>query len=117
MIMVLLHFNCKESKNIMFCEGVSPDGKGINCGIKFETGDLSAVIRSSGPFETGKINIDIFEVGKKEIVKTESLVLEVKAESTSAMANLSFYRGGQFNVKASKDGKVFAEGDIEIVDY
>jgi hypothetical protein len=123
LLFILINTGCKESKNLLFCEGVDKDGNEINCGSKFETGELTAIIKSSSPFETEKISVSVYELenfGKpgtlKEVV-VDTLSLDVKPEESKAVTNLSFYRGGHYRVKGSKGKDVFANGDIEIVDY
>lgn len=120
-LIVILFFSgmmlgCKNSKNITFCEGVSTEGKGINCGLKFETGDLTVIIKDKGPFETAKISIDVYEISKTAETKIDSLPLDVKPDNNTVSVNLSFYRSGKYSVKASKEGKNFADGDIEIIE-
>ncbi len=123
LILLIINTGCKEEKNILFCEGVDSDGKEVNCGIKFETGDLTAVIKSSSPFETEKISVSVFELenfrkpGTVKEVVIDKLTVNVKPEKLKATTNLSFYREGHYRVKGSREGNVFAEGDIEIVDY
>ncbi len=123
LIFLLINTGCKEEKNIRFCEGVDKDGKEVNCGIKFETGDLTAVIKSTSPFETEKIDVSVSELenfrkpGTVKEVVIEKLTVDVKPEKSKATTRLSFYREGHYRVKGSKKGSIFAEGDIEIVDY
>jgi hypothetical protein len=123
LLLIISNTGCKESKNLLFCEGVDKEGKGVNCGTRFETGELTAVIKSNSPFETEKINVSVYELenfGKpgslKEVV-VEKLSLQVKPEESRAVTNLSFYREGHYRVKGSKGKDIFADGDIEIVDY
>lgn len=108
---------CKKSKNVLFCEGFTPEGEGVNCGIKFETGDLTAIIKSKDAFEVSKINIEIHEVQGSKSEKVESISVNVKPEEKSVTATLSFYREGHFTVKGFKKSEKFADGNIEIVDY
>ncbi len=122
-LFIILHTGCKESKNLLFCEGVDKDGREINCGTKFETGDLTAVIKSKTPFETEKITVSVSELenfgkpGTPREVSVDKLTLNVKPEESRAVTNLSFYREGHYRVRGSKGKDVFADGDIEIVDY
>jgi hypothetical protein len=120
---IIINTGCKESKNLLFCEGVDKDGNEINCGTRFETGELTAVIKSSSSFETEKISVSVFELenfgkpGTLREVVVDKLSLDVKPEDSKVVTNLSFYREGHYRVKGSKGKDVFADGDIEIVDY
>ena len=41
---------CSKRDGVKFCEGVDTEGKGVNCGKVFTTGDLTAVINNKTPF-------------------------------------------------------------------
>lgn len=108
---------CKGDRNISFCEGVTPEGKGVNCGIKFSTGELTALITSKDPFETEKLYVSILAVKKQRTDKVETITVDVKPEDERATVNLSLYNEGKFQIKVTgKENKVIGEGDIEIVD-
>jgi len=107
---------CSKSKTIEFCEGVSPDGKGVNCGSKFEDGELTAVVNGEEPFGVKTITVQIFEVKKNKTEKIETLSLEVKPDKDTAMVNLSFYSGGRYMVTAQKNDARIGSGEVEIVE-
>lgn len=107
---------CSKGKEVQFCEGVSTDGKGINCGIKFESGELTCVIKSKKPFGTNTIEVQVFDNGKKK-ERIETVAVQVKPDSTIANATLSFYKGGKFSVAAINNKEKIGEAEIEIVDY
>lgn len=115
-IPVLFLIGCNKKPNISFCEGVSPDGKGIECGIKFETGDLTAMIKADKAFATNKIDLVITEINEKKAEKIETVTIDVPADDVNANANLSFYKGGKFKVSAMNGSEKIGEGDIEIID-
>jgi len=107
---------CSKTKNIVFCEGVSPEGKGVNCGTKFEDGELTAVINSDEPFGAKSITVQVFEVKDKKTQKIETLSVEVKPDKDTAMVNLSFYSGGRYIVTAQKNETRLGNGEVEIVE-
>ena len=108
---------CGKSKQILFCEGISKQGEGVHCGEKFEAGDLTAVIKSDGPFETDSITVDIYRVENTLEHMIHTVTAETKPDETQATTTLSFYKGGTYRVKAVKGDAVLAQSDIEIVDY
>ncbi|MCU0847749.1 MAG: hypothetical protein MUD12_07660 [Spirochaetes bacterium] len=108
---------CGSGKSILFCEGVSPEGEGINCGTRFETGDLTALIKPKKPFGVKSIEIRIQDSKSKKDSFIEKITAGVKPEDERAVVNLSFYREGKFRVMAVEKDEVLAEGDIEIVDF
>lgn len=110
-------FGCSKEQNVNFCEGVSPEGRGINCGKKFETGDLTVVFKSAKPFGVNKIFLQIFEENKGRFEKTETLEIGVKPEDSRANAAISFYRAGRYKVAAMAKDEAIGEGLIEVVDY
>jgi hypothetical protein len=107
---------CSKTKTIEFCEGVSPDGKGVNCGSKFEDGELTAVVNSEEPFGVKTITVQVFEVKKNKTEKMETLSLDVKPDKDMAMVNLSFYSGGRYMVTALKNNMRIGSGEVEIVE-
>ena len=116
-LIVFALLGCKSERGISFCEGISPDGEKINCGKKFTTGDLTAIVESDKPFETDKINIAILELKKYRNEKVQSLSVAVKPEESIARINLSFYNEGQYKVQAfDKEKKTIAEAEIVIID-
>ena len=117
LLMITLIGSCGSSKKIQFCEGVSKDGNGVNCGVKFETGDLTALIMSESPFDTDSIEIETYRVERSLESKIDTVTSQVKPRDTRTTVSLSFYKGGLYRVKAKKGSTVFSEGEIEIVDY
>jgi len=116
LMMLLVMAACSKLKTIEFCEGVSPEGKGVNCGAKFEDGELNAVIISEEPFGVKNITVQVFEVKKNKNEKIETLSVDVKPDSDRAMVNLSFYSGGRFLVTAQKNDIRIGSGEVEIVE-
>ena len=113
---LLIATGCSKIKKIEFCEGVSLSGKGINCGSKFETGELTAVIHSQDVFGTEKIGLKILEKGADTVELVESLQVSVKPDQDRASATLTFDTGGVFTVQAFKGEDKISESMIEIVE-
>ena len=65
---LLLFSSCSKSKKIIFCEGVDAKGTGVKCGTKFASGDLTAIIKGDGNFESSKIIVQVFEAKTKKKV-------------------------------------------------
>lgn len=116
LLLVILPFlaGCSRTKAIEFCEGITPEGKGVNCGGTFEEGELLAIITSREPFGVNAVTVQVQEVrgGKKEQV--ESLTVDVKPDRDTATANLSLYSGGTYIVRAMKKDEIIGEGEIVI---
>jgi hypothetical protein len=107
---------CSRSNNIQFCEGVSPEGKGINCGSRFEDGELTVLITGEEPFGVKSIMVQVYEVRGNGNEKKETVTVNVKPDGQTAMVNLSFYTGGTYIVRALKNNAQFGEGKIVIVE-
>ena len=116
-IILCVMLSCKKRSPVVFCEGVTTDGKGISCGTKFSTGDLTAVIQVDDRFETENLKI---VVSRKTSYKNESVsVLNHKVASEKNIANvpLSLYIEGDYVVEAfGKDDRTLGSGNITIVD-
>ncbi len=116
-MLVILPLCCKSQKQVSFCEGVSPEGKGMQCGSTFTTGEVTAQISLKENFEVDSLQVKIFEQKKYKEDLLETLTVSVKPDEKSATANLSFYNEGTFRVVISgKEGKELARGDIKIID-
>jgi len=48
---------CSKKEGLLFCEGVTPEGEGVNCGKVFTTGDLTAVIKTKEPFGNDSLTV------------------------------------------------------------
>ncbi len=117
LLSISLLAGCKAAKTIEFCEGVSPEGQGVNCGEKFSTGEITVLIKPGSPFGAQKITINIYSKGKYKAEKVDSVSLEVNPEDTVAKTNLHFYDEGDFTVEATgPDGNRIAEGTVSILD-
>lgn len=105
---------CSRTRAIEFCEGITPEGKGVNCGGTFEEGELLAVISAKDPFGVNALTVQVQEVrnGKKEPL--ESITVDVKPDRDTATANLSLYTGGTYVVRAMKKDEMIGEGEVVI---
>jgi len=116
LFLVLLVSGCFKSDDISFCEGVSPKGEGVKCGVKFESGELTAVVKSGDPFGTDKLDIQVFRIIDGKNQKSESISVAVKPEEKSVSTNLPLYIGGNYKIIVVKNGEEFIEKNIEIVE-
>lgn len=107
---------CSKNEGITFCEGVDTEGKGVNCGRVFTTGDLTGVITSKTPFEADSLTVKVTKIDgdKKKVEKT--FTVEAGREKTSANTTFQFYNSGKYLVEAVKGDEKIAEGSIEIRD-
>lgn len=107
---------CSKKEGITFCEGVDTEGKGVNCGKVFTTGDLTGVISSKTPFEADSLTIKITKIDgeKKKVEKT--FIIEAGREKTSVNTTLQFYNSGKYLVEAGKANEKIAEGTLEVRD-
>jgi hypothetical protein len=117
-LLALLSFlpACSGNKDVQFCEGVKPDGKGVNCGHKFESGELTVLVNGRDPFGTKTITLRVYETRGGKSEKIDTVTVDVKPDRQTASANLSLYNGGKYVVKASKNNVTIGEGNIEIVE-
>jgi len=113
-IILSLTAGCSKTKAIQFCEGVSPEGKGVNCGTKFEDGELTAVINSEEPFGVKTITVQVFDTKNKKTEKIDTLTVDVKPDRQTASVNLAFYAGGTYLVRASKRETSIGSAEITI---
>jgi hypothetical protein len=114
-VFILIFFlSCKKSPDILFCEGLTTDGKGTDCGTVFTTGDLTAVIKRSKGFGSNSITVNVYQKRDSLKTKLESIDMEVKNTDTQANTNLSFYNEGIYQVEAKSGEVIFAEANITI---
>jgi hypothetical protein len=108
---------CKTEKQVVFCEGVTPEGKGVKCGTTFSTGDVTALIQVKENFEAESIQLKVYEHKQLKDELLESHALAVKPDGRSATTNLSFYNEGAFKVIIlGKEDREIGNGEIKVVD-
>lgn len=115
-MVIALLTGCSKSKAIQFCEGVSPEGEGVNCGVTFEDGELTALIRTEEPFGVNTITLQVYEIRENKTEKTGSHPVSVRPDRNTASANLSFYSGGKYRVRAMSGNISIGENEITIVE-
>ncbi len=113
---LLVITGCSKKNTIQFCEGVAANGEGVNCGKKFEDGDLTAVITSENFFAVKALSVQIYEVKNNKKEKIETITVDVKPDKQTATVNLSFYTSGSYIVRAMKNDVLIGEAAVEIVE-
>jgi hypothetical protein len=109
-------FSCKRDPNILFCEGLTTDGKGKNCGTVFTSGDLTAIIKRANGFGSNSVTVNVYEKRNHLKLRVDSVNIEVGNTDTVTNTNLSFYNTGVFEVEATVNDAVFAKYNITIQD-
>lgn len=108
---------CKKKGVVSFCEGVDKDGKGVNCGTVFSTGDMTAVFNSRSSFGSDTVDVKIFNVNDNSRKPAARMEAKVSAESSEGSADIEMYDEGNFRVEVRRhNGDLLSEGTIEIVD-
>lgn len=108
---------CKKDETLSFCEGMSSEGKKMNCGKEFSQGDLSGVITAKETFGVTKLSVEILEKKKFKDEHVKGFEVEVKPDESTATFDLSFYNDGEYRVKVSgKENAVLGENEIKITD-
>ncbi|HNX24186.1 MAG TPA: hypothetical protein PKG60_09050 [Spirochaetota bacterium] len=115
-LICLTMIGCSKNDAIQFCEGVDMEGKGVNCGKKFTTGDLTGVIKQSKPFETEMLEVKITRIEKNSKIVEKTIHLPVERDKKTASTPLSFYNSGKYVVELFRDNDKLAEGAIEVTD-
>ncbi|MGL4370442.1 MAG: hypothetical protein ACRCUT_12345 [Spirochaetota bacterium] len=109
--------SCSKKGTVSFCEGVDADGKGVNCGTVFTTGDLTAVFNAKDSFGTDSLEVKIFNTqdgGRKPFLER---AVSVNPDSTEGKADLDLYDEGTFSVTVRKhSGDIVSQGQVEIID-
>lgn len=116
LILLLIITGCSKKESIQFCEGVDNNGKGVACGKKFTTGDLTAVILKNETEESSLISIKVINTSGTVETIINTFNVEIEGERPSVSFNLPLYNAGTFRVEAYSNDKKTAEGTIEIID-
>lgn len=108
---------CAKTPVISFCEGVDKNGKGIQCGKKFSTGDLTALINAPERFETESLKIVISKKTNYKNEKVEDMTQSVSSEVTSTAVPLSFYIEGEYLIEVyGKDSRLLGSEWLQVID-
>lgn len=116
LILLLITTGCSKKEGIQFCEGIDNNGKGVSCGKKFTTGDLTAVILKNKTVENGLISIKVINTSGAAETIVNTFKVEIEEEKPVVSFNLPLYNAGTFRVEAFSNDKKTAEGTIEIID-
>jgi len=114
-ILILLT-GCSKKEGIIFCEGVDNNGKGVSCGKKFTTGEVTALIDYKNSFEADNLSIKIVSTSGSSETVINTIRIEVEREKSTASFNLPLYNEGAYRIEALKDDAKIAEGNLEVVD-
>jgi cytochrome c556 len=115
-IICFIMSGCSKKEKFTFCEGVDIQGKGVSCGKKFTTGDLTGVIKDNKPFETEMLEVRVLRIEKNSRTPEKTIHLKVDRTKNTASVPLSFYNSGRYTVEVYKDKDKLAEGGIEVTD-
>ena len=115
-LICLTMIGCSKNDTVQFCEGVDMDGKGVNCGKKFTTGDLTGVMKMSKPFETEMVDVRVIRIEKNSKIVEKTIHQKVERDKNITSTPLSFYNSGKYVVELYRDKDKIAEGSIEITD-
>lgn len=107
---------CSKTKPVEFCEGVDTEGKGVECGKEFTTGDLTGVVNAKEPFKTESLTVKILRHEKNTKKPEKTMTITVDREKNRSSFDLSFYNGGTYTVEAWKESSKIGEGTIKITD-
>lgn len=107
---------CSKKEKFTFCEGVDISGKGVNCGKKFTTGDLTGVITDTRPFEADTLDVKVSRIEKNSKTIEKTIHIKVDRTKNSASTPLSFYNSGSYVVEVYRDSDKLAEGHIGVTD-
>jgi hypothetical protein len=118
LISVLLIFvsSCSSNKTTSFCEGVTPKGKGVNCGIKFSSGDVTALIKPKSKIETNSVTIKVFTKSSSSVKYLFSDTIKVDKEKNYIIHNIRFLNPGKYKIVTISGKKEISQGTIEIVE-
>jgi len=107
---------CSKKEGLLFCEGVTPEGEGVNCGKVFTTGDLTAVIKTKEPFGNDSLTVIVKQSDSEKNKHEKKITIPVDREKTTATTTLQFYNEGKYSVEILNNDSVVAGGNIEIKD-
>lgn len=116
-LIIGMFISCKKDGPVSFCEGIDTQGKGINCGTKFSTGDLTGVITVPERFETENLRIVVSRKTRYKNEKVTDFSQKVTSDHSTATVPLSFYIEGDYVVDVfGKDDRILGSGNITVVD-
>jgi hypothetical protein len=116
LILLLVITGCSKKEGIQFCEGVDNNGKGVSCGKKFTTGDVTAVMERGDETDAAALTVKVIDTTAPDGTVANTLKIETEGEKPYISFNLPLYSEGNFRIEAYSVDEKKAEGTIEIVD-
>lgn len=116
LVVLMSMFACGKEGPLQFCEGVDKDGKPVNCGTEFTTGDMTLYVTTPEPFGSNTATVIVYE--KKKYSQPEYTRFEstINPDITTAAIPLSLYAEGTYIVAITVKDKEIARGTVTVVD-
>lgn len=108
--------SCAKKGEVTFCEGIDSEGKGVNCGKVFTSGDLTIVFNSKDAFGTDSLTVNVYNIDAGDRKPKLVRHAKVKPEENVGHVDIDLYDEGRFRVVVEKRGETVSSGDIEIID-
>jgi len=106
---------CKNGGKVSFCTGLDKKGKGIDCGNKFTTGDLTVMIETKDVVDEKNLEIKIYNSETGLLKEQRKKNIEIEPGKKKYNTELSFYDEGKYSVKVfTKDKKPVAIGELRV---
>jgi|GEM_PF-444871 len=115
-VLLIFIYSCGNKQTTQFCEGVSPKGKGVNCGTTFSTGDVTALIKPSAKIKNDSVSIKVFN--KTESTKKFLFSNSVKTakDKDYIIHNIRFLNPGTYEIVTIDGKQEISVGSINIVE-
>ncbi len=115
-IAVVSMITCGKEAPLKFCEGVDKDGKPVNCGSEFTTGDMTLYVTADEPFGSNTATVIVYEKKKYSQPEYTRFESSVNPDLASAAIPFSLYVEGTYIVAVQVKDKEIARGTVTIVD-
>lgn len=115
-VTVLFFAACTREAPLQFCEGVTNEGKPVNCGTVFTTGDMTLRVKAKEPFGSSNATVIVYEKGGFTQTEYTRYNYTVNPDVSEADIPFSIYAEGEYTVVIMVDDKEIAKGSIGIVD-
>ncbi len=107
---------CGKEGPLQFCEGVDKDGKPVNCGTEFTTGDMTLYVTAPEPFGSNTATIVVYEKKKYSQPEYTRIESSINPDLTSVAIPFSLYAEGTYIVSVMVKDKEIARGTVTVVD-
>ncbi|MCX8125188.1 MAG: hypothetical protein N3F66_13655 [Spirochaetes bacterium] len=107
---------CGKESPLQFCEGVDKDGKPVNCGSQFTTGDMTLYVSAQEPFGSDRATVIVYEQKKYSQPEYTRFEYAINPDMSSAAIPFSIYAEGTYIVSVTVKEKEIAKGTVTIVD-